>query len=366
MQQRGKQKVNMSPFRTIPLFSTASLLPAACLFAGAFLGGGWPLAALISMTILVIAMDRFGPGFEAHASLAKGLPWAVGAAHFAVLPATVWALGADTLDIGQKLALGVALGLYAGQVSNACAHELIHRSDHASRWLGIAMYCSLLNGQHVSAHLLVHHVHAGTAKDPSSAPVGRGFYRFAAKAARREFIDGWRAETRRQSSHRRRLHPYAMYLSGAAFTLGIAALLGGWIGCISLIAISLHAQMQLLLSDYVQHYGLRRRIEANGKPEPMGPAHSWNAPQAYSAALMMNAPRHSDHHMRPARRFVDLQLEEAQMPVLPRSMPVMAAIALFPPLWRHVMDPRVAVWADTRNVQKPQDASSFTQPIMSR
>jgi alkane 1-monooxygenase len=344
----------MSRSRTIPLFATASLLPAFCLLAGAFLGGGWPVAALVSMTVLVIVMDRFGPGFEAHAALAGGLPWAVGAVHLVVLPATVWALGAGLLDPGQKLSLGVAMGLYAGQVSNACAHELIHRSDRASRWLGTAVYCSLLNGQHVSAHLLVHHVHAGTARDPSSAPVGRGFYRFALRAARAEFVEGWRAETQRQSSPRRRLHPYAIYLSGAALSLCIATLIGGWIGFLSLIAIALHAQMQLLLSDYVQHYGLRRRIDANGKPEPMGPAHSWNAPQAYSAALMMNAPRHSDHHMRPARRFVDLQLDPGGMPVLPRSMPVMAALALIPPLWRHVMDPQVAAWANAGPGVKPQ------------
>ncbi len=357
----------MSPLRTIPLFATASLLPAACLLAGAFLGGGWPAAALLSMTVLVIFMDRFGPGFEAHASMAKGLPWAVGAAHFAVLPATVWALGAETLDIGQKLALGVTLGLYAGQVSNACAHELIHRSDRASRWLGTAIYCSLLNGQHVSAHLLVHHVHAGTAKDPCSAPVGRGFYRFAFKAARAEFVEGWRAETLRVTP-RRKVHPYAVYLGGAALSLGAAALLGGLIGCLAFIVIALHAQMQLLLSDYVQHYGLRRRIDTNGKPEPMGPAHSWNAPQAYSAALMINAPRHSDHHMRPSRRFVDLELEPAQMPVLPRSMPVMAAVALIPPLWRHVMDPQVAAWADARAepLADSNSRSNFTHPILSR
>lgn len=354
----------MSPFRIISLFATASLLPAACLLAGVFLGGLWPLAALVSMTALVIVMDRFGPGFEAHASMAKRLPWAVGSAHFVILPTTVWALGGDVLDVGQKLSLGIAMGLYAGQVSNACAHELIHRSDRVSRWLGTAMYCSLLNGQHVSAHLLVHHVHAGTSKDPSSAPVGRGFYRFAVRAARAEFIDGWRSETLRQTRLRSRLHPYVVYLGGAALSLVLATILGGWTGCFAFMAIALHAQMQLLLSDYVQHYGLRRRIDADGKPEPMGPAHSWNAPQAYSAALMMNAPRHSDHHMRPARRFVDLKLEPADMPVLPRSMPVMAAVALIPPLWRHVMDPQVAAWA--RTMPHPEDAKKFTQPILSR
>ncbi len=353
----------------ITLFATASLLPAGLLLAGAFLGGIWPLAALAAMTVLVLAMDRAGPGFEAHAALVNWLPWTVGAAHFACLAATVWAMGNGPLDTGQKLCLVLACGLFAGQVSNACAHELIHRAQRSARRLGTAMYCSLLNGQHVSAHLLVHHIHAGTVADPCSAPMGRGFYRFYVHALKAEFVEGWRAESRRRQTGgtlRTGVHPYTLYLTGAAATLALAVVLGGWAGLLSLLVVACHAQMQLLLSDYVQHYGLRRRILPDGKPEPMGIAHSWNAPQPYSAALMMNAPRHSDHHIRPARSFVDLTLQPDEMPVLPRSMPVMAAIALVPPLWRHMMDPRVARWTQTDRAAPAAQAPDFPQPALSR
>ncbi|MEE4188553.1 MAG: alkane 1-monooxygenase [Roseobacter sp.] len=348
----------------IPLFACASLLPATCLLAGALLAGLWPVLAMLSMTALVVAMDRVGPGFEAHASMTRWLPWVVGVAHFAVLGTTLWAIGQNgVLQTSDKLLLAVSLGLFAGQVSNACAHELIHRSDRRARWLGTAIYCSILNGQHVSAHLLVHHVHAGTAKDPCSAPVGRGFYRFAVTAAQAEFAEGWRAETQRRLRHARGLHPYTIYLGGAGLALAFAALLAGPLGVVALMAISLHAQMQLLLSDYVQHYGLRRRLDPAGKPEPMGPQHSWNAPQPYSAALMMNAPRHSDHHMQPSRPFTDLRVSGTNMPLLPRSMPVMGAIALVPALWRKIMDPRVAAWVSATQPPAPPVVS---QPLMSR
>jgi alkane 1-monooxygenase len=215
----------------------------------------------------------------------------------------------------------------------------------------------------------VHHVHAGTADDPCSAPPGRGFYRFYVHALAAEFVEGWRAENRRRETGGGRgakVHPYTLYLTGAAATLAAAALLGGWAGLLALLVIACHAQMQLLLSDYVQHYGLRRRIRPDGTPEPMGKAHSWNAPQPYSSALMMNAPRHSDHHVRPARSFVDLTLEPDDMPVLPRSMPVMAAIALVPPLWRHMMDPRVARWAQSGPQPTAAQTPDFPQPALSR
>jgi alkane 1-monooxygenase len=345
--ERGKQKLKMSDTRAPFLFAMASLLPAGCLLMAAFTGGIWPLAALLSITLLVLLMDRAGPGAEAVAGMSRWLPWAVGAAHFLTLAGTLWAVGSGSLDPGQKIALVIAMGLYAGQVSNACAHELIHRSDRASRALGTAIYCSILNGQHVSAHLLVHHVHAGTARDPNSAPLGRGFYRYALIAGVAEFKAGLAAETRRRAGQAAIHHPYVVYVSGALIAVASAYLLGGWLGAVVLAVIALHAQMQLFLSDYLQHYGLRRAGDANGKLEPMGPQHSWNAPQAYSAALMMNAPRHSDHHMHPGRPFTSLHLDQT-MPILPYSVPVMGAIALIPPLWRHIMDPRAGAWNTSR------------------
>lgn len=63
---------------------------------------------------------------------------------------------------------------------------------------------------------------------------------------------------------------------------------------------------------------------------------------------MLNAPRHSDHHAHPSRIYPALRLGDTGAPgrpILQRSLPAMAALALFPPLWRRVMDPRVRALA---------------------
>ena len=65
--------------------------------------------------------------------------------------------------------------------------------------------------------------------------------------------------------------------------------------------------------------------------------------------MMLNAPRHSDHHMHPSRAFPALELTPGTMPMLPRSLPVMAVLALVPPLWHRVMDRRVARWQPVRD-----------------
>ncbi|MEP1969468.1 MAG: fatty acid desaturase, partial [Marinomonas sp.] len=143
-------------------------------------------------------------------------------------------------------------------------------------------------------------------------------------------------------------HPYALYVGGAGGVMLLAMASFGMAGLVALIALTSYAQMQLLMSDYVQHYGLKRAYDVDGKPEPVSPAHSWNAPHFYSSALMLNAPRHSDHHMHPLRTYPALQLDAATMPILPRSLPTMGAIALIPPLWRRIMDPRAAAFRRSR------------------
>ena len=104
-------------------------------------------------------------------------------------------------------------------------------------------------------------------------------------------------------------------------------------------------QAQLLLSDYVQHYGLTRAFAPDGRPEPVGDRHSWNAPQRFSAAMMLNAPRHSDHHAHPARPYPGAA-PAARTRRLPWSLPMMANVALVPPLWRRMMHPRLDRLAD--------------------
>ncbi len=337
-------------------FAIATLGLAALLGAAIVTGGAWAdllaLVALLAITLGVFLLDRLAalaapdsPGEEFPAG--DGLALALGLLHFPLLYGGAWAIaGGGGHDITGRVALFFALSLFLGQVSNANAHELIHRGDRRLRRLGVAVYCSLLFGHHVSAHLRVHHVHAATDADPNSAPLGQSYYRFAPRAWIGSFRKGWQAETalRRRASARRGLHPYLFYGLGAALSLAFSAALAGGAGVLALLGLCAYAQGQLLLSDYVQHYGLRRAQTRDGRPAPGGPEHSWNAPMPASSALMLNAPRHSDHHARPARPYPGLEIDRGAMPLLPHSVPVMAVLALAPPLWRRLMDPRARAW----------------------
>lgn len=323
-------------------FVAAPFLPVFLLVAAFLFGGWWSACALLSVTLLVAGLDRLVQPRDAAPDARTGqrISLALGLAHLGLLPLGVWALETH-LEGAEAWATALALGLFFGQVSNSNAHELIHMASRWPRRLGVAVYCTLLFGHHASAHPRVHHVWVATPHDPNSAPRGMGFYRFWARAWVGSFIKGMQAENRLRKG-KGGWHPYATYVLGALISLSAGWAIAGLSGLLIWLALASYSTMQLMLSDYVQHYGLQRHKRADGTFEPTGPAHSWNAPHWYSSALMLNAPRHSDHHQHPARAFPDLRLDPATMPMLPRPLPVMAAIALVPPLWHRMMDKRVA------------------------
>ncbi len=333
------------------LYILATLTPVALLAVASLLGGAWAWAALGYIALLTAALDESLPkprkakGNTAGHFVAKALSVVLALAHPVLIALGLWAIaGPSGLTPGARIALFLALGLFSGQVSNANAHELIHRKSRVLQALGRMVYIVMLFGHHASAHLLIHHRLVGTRQDPNTAREGENCYQFFWRAWRGSFRKGLAEETARRKTRARGLHPYAWYVGGAVAALGTAALIAGLPGVVVFVWLTIFSGSQLLLSDYVQHYGLRRGILADGTPERQGPQHSWNAPHVFSSALLLNAPRHSDHHLNAGRTYPELRLDDQTMPMLPHSLPVMALIALWPPLWRRVMDPLAAAW----------------------
>ncbi len=329
-------------------FAFATLLPAALLVAGALWGGIWIWLASASVGLLWLVMDpltMLAPR-EGAFPAGDGLLALLGVLQLAFLPLAIWALTGRLHGI-DWVAGFIGFGLFFGQVGNPAAHELIHRSDRRLMRLGAMVYVAFLFGHHTSAHRLVHHAQVATPGDPNSARRGLGFWRFLPRAWIGSFRAGLAAERALAArAPGRRRNPYALYVGGGAVLILGTALSFGLLGVAIYLALAAHAQSQLLVSDYVQHYGLRRSKGPDGRFEPVSVRHSWNAAGWYSSAATLNAPRHSDHHAHPAKPYPQLILPDGA-PVLPAPLPAMALLALVPPLWRKVMDPRLAAIAAT-------------------
>lgn len=343
----------------MPIFAFVTLCPAVLLGLGLLMGGLWLWAGFLFMAGLSIVIDQMVPMVNTPLSDGAEFPAgdvvlvAVAVAHLAMLPAAVWAIaGSSDLTGIERAALFVGCGAWMGQVAHPAAHELIHRGQRGLYRLGVAIYVTMLFGHHASAHRLVHHARVATADDPNSAPAGMSFWRFAPRAWAGSFQTGMVAETAlRARGGKRGVHPYAIYLGGAAASLGFGGAIAGWAGALVWLGLAAHAQMQLLLADYVQHYGLQRGIGRDGRVEPVSARHSWNSPHWFSSALMLNAPRHSDHHAHPSRPYPALTLPE-DAPILPWPLPLACAIALWPRMWRRRMKPLLAEWAKDQVLER--------------
>ena len=346
--------------RFISHFTLITVIPALLLIGGAVLGGWWPLAAVFYLTAFKYLADRVVDGV--HSSplepwLKTALPVGLAVLHFLLLWVAVWSLATKPGDWPEKLFVFIGFGLFFATVSNANGHELIHRRTRFEHALGRWIFISHLFGHHTSAHLLVHHPYVATPYDPNSARLNESFYRFWRRAWKGSFMTGLMAENARRGlpDESRKItpsNPYFQYIAGAVGFVLLVWLFAGPKGVAWYLALALVAQTGLLVTDYVQHYGLQRRQFADGKFEATGPRHSWNAPHWFTRHLTLNATRHSDHHAKPAKPYTELLSYPPDVaPELPYPAGTMSMIALIPRLWRKVMNPRVLAvreWQDAK------------------
>ncbi|CAN0261792.1 unnamed protein product [Discosporangium mesarthrocarpum] len=92
--------------------------------------------------------------------------------------------------------------------------------------------------------------------------------------------------------------------------------------------------------NYIEHYGLERKREAGGRYEPVSYEHSWDSPHRLTNMVLFKLQRHGDHHVNSTKRYQMLRAEQ-RSPQLPMGYPSCVLLALCPPLWRAVMNPRV-------------------------
>ena len=126
---------------------------------------------------------------------------------------------------------------------------------------------------------------------------------------------------------------------------GIIAVLQATLGtaaAFTYIAAAIGSICYLETINYVEHYGLQRRQLPSGAPERVNIGHSWNANHLFSNASLLRLQRHTDHHMHGHRPYYTLNSVEGA-PKLPASYSVMLLMALVPPLWFVVMNPRVHI-----------------------
>ena len=239
----------------------------------------------------------------------------------------------------------VSVGATTGAIGMTFAHELIHRRHGYERAFGNILLASVTYPHFAIEHVKGHHRHVGTPNDPATARLGESVYRFVPRSVRGGLSSAWQIEQRRLWE--REVGTWSVQnimLRYAAAELAIYVSIAIAFGPVAVAVFagqSLFAIAVLEAINYVEHYGLLRKKSSAYEYERVKPEHSWDSPNRISNWMLINLPRHSDHHMSAAKRYQSLELLP-HAPRLPGGYGAMFLLALVPPLWFRVMDPRVA------------------------
>ncbi|MGC8201072.1 alkane 1-monooxygenase [Aliiroseovarius sp. PTFE2010] len=349
--------ISYRPSPALPFWLSLGMVPMAVI--GAWYGGwtvvllpayGWWLFTLLDAILGLDAgnADPHTPQSDLFWHRAITILW------FPVQVALIygmiwWVTRSDHLGLVETIVLFFGVGVASGSIGIVYAHELLHQKNPLERWLGDLLLATVLYSHFRSEHLLVHHVHVATPRDAVSARYNEGFHRYFLRVLRECPRSAWRAETamlaRRKLGPLHRRNPFWRYGALQLLALALAYVIGGWTGLALFLFQALVAVWQLELTNYVEHYGLTREYLENGRYEHVKPRHSWNAAHKATNWLLINLQRHSDHHYKPDRRFPLLQNHAPDdAPQLPFGYPLMGSIAMIPPIWRRVMNPRVRAW----------------------
>jgi alkane 1-monooxygenase len=297
---------------------------------------------------MVLGEDRNNPPEEVVMQLDQDvyyrrLTYAVVPLHFVTLLASAWYAATADLSLAGFVGLAMIAGLTAGLAINT-GHELGHKNSKLEKILSKLVLAVPAYGHFSVDHNRGHHSVVSTPDDCSSARMGESIYQFALRDIPGAFARAWRFEKERLNNRGKpALHPDNQILQSHALSLAIAIVLIASLGWSMLPFLLIHhafAYWQLTSANYVEHYGLLRQQDENGRYERCQPHHSWNSNHIFSNLVLFHLERHSDHHTHPLRRYQSLRHFE-NLPQLPNGYFGVYLLAYVPPLWFRFMDKRL-------------------------
>ena len=271
------------------------------------------------------------------------LTYAVVPLHFAALIGAAWWAGTQELSWWAFIGLAAVAGMTSGLGINT-GHELGHKKSQFERNLAKIVLAVPVYGHFWIEHNRGHHRDVSTPEDPASSRMGESIYKFALREVPGAFNRAWAIEKDRLERRGRSVwNSNNQILQSMALSVVVQfglLLVFGWLMIPFLIIHNILAWWQLTSANYVEHYGLLRLKEPNGKFERCQPWHSWNSNHIYSNLVLFHLERHSDHHAHPLRRYQSLRHFD-DLPTLPSGYFGSYLLAYVPWLWYRIMDKRL-------------------------
>ena len=330
----------LGPIRYCGPFLFALSIPALYYALGRF----YPLLTVAALLLFLLGAERVSRSVaSAHAEdeavTYRLLPFIYIPFQLGII---VWALcQAQQATLAERAVLAISVGVTTGVFGVLAAHELVHGDDRIGQIFGLVLLSAMSYRHFRIAHVLGHHRWAATERDPATARLGEGFYRFIVRTLVGQYLDAWCIEQERLAMRHLPFwkHRVAGDMAAMSGVFLAVLLVTGWRSLELFLTQSAVAIIVLELFNYIAHYGLLRRSDERGR-EPFGKSHSWNSSNVLANAVIFNMGRHTHHHARPFAPYHTLR-PQSEAPELPWGYAGSILLALVPPLWQRVMDPAV-------------------------
>ncbi len=240
--------------------------------------------------------------------------------------------------IGKVLSIGILLGACGINV----AHELGHKQNFSHQATAKLLLTPCLYNHFTLQHNRGHHLNVGTPLDPATSRKNEVLYSFWWRSARDAYKQAWQLESMRLA--RIKIASFSIkneMIWNTVITLSYLALVyvlfdGRILGFA--VAIGIISFLLLETINYIEHYGLTRKMQENGRYEKVEVFHSWNSDHQLGRIILYELTRHADHHYKANKKYQTL-LHYDESPQLPYGYPASLLISLVPALWFRLMNP---------------------------
>jgi alkane 1-monooxygenase len=238
--------------------------------------------------------------------------------------------------IGRTISMGILCGIAIN-----LGHELGHRTNRFEQFLGeIALLISFEN-HFLPYHNLGHHRFVATPHDPATARRNEPVYTFWFRSQCGSYMQAWKFEF--EKLRRRKVSIFSLHNRMLGYTIAQVTLvmtvyfIFGWKTLLAFVIAAIIGKLMLETVNYIEHYGLVRKMNRDGKYERVRPKHSWNSDHPVSRSIMFELSRHSDHHFRASKHYQVLD-SFSESPQMPTGYPGMMIFALISPIWFRYMN----------------------------
>ena len=243
----------------------------------------------------------------------------------------------------EVIGLVVSTGIGCAAFGINVAHELGHRHKWYEQWMARAL---LLTAQYMHffiEHNRGHHKNVSTEEDPATSRFGEVVFTFWFRSVIMGYISAWKIELARlKKAGKPALHwsnEMIFYLiCQIGFLVAVALFFNPFTAGLAFAASAI-GFLLLETVNYIEHYGLARHKKGERFRRVL-PIHSWNSNHPMGRLLLFELSRHSDLYYMASRPYQVLRNFD-DSPQMPTGYPGMVMLALVPPLWFKVMNPKV-------------------------